>query len=145
MEILPGIGINEVYFGISEAEAYEYLGKPDKIYITDFGCKQLQFYNRRLELSFEGDNDNLLGWIEVHHSDAMLFGVKVIGMMQKQVLDLVSNHLCEQPELEDHGSFVSIFYENHWLELQFEFGCLRCINIGVLYDESGEPKWPVKK
>ncbi|MGB5971525.1 MAG: hypothetical protein WBG70_24685, partial [Spirulinaceae cyanobacterium] len=102
MEILLGIGTDEVCFGISEKEACKHLGKPDKIYVPDFDCKRLQFYTRRIELSFEADDGNLLGWMEIYHPDAVLFGVKVIGMMQKQVLDLVSKHLREKPELEDH-------------------------------------------
>ncbi len=116
-----------------------------KYMCTDFDCKRLQFYTRRIELSFEADDGNLLGWMEIYHPDAVLFGVKVIGMMQKQVLDLVSKHLREKPELEDHGSFISVFYEDSWLELQFEFGSLHSIHLGVLYDESDEPIWPSKK
>ncbi len=79
MEVLPSIGINNICFGVSEKQAINILGKPDKAYITDSGCKRLQFNNLQIELSFEPDNNNLLGWLEIHYPNATLFGKKLIG------------------------------------------------------------------
>jgi hypothetical protein len=124
-------------------EAIALLGKPDKTYTTDEGCKRLQFNLLRLELSFESENGNRLGWIEIHNPGMSLGGRRLIGRSQQEVLGFVTELLGEQPELEDYCSFLSVSYDEHWVELQFQFGCLDCINLGVLYDESENPKWPI--
>lgn len=95
-----------------------------------------------LELSFEPENENLLGWIEVHHSQGTLFGYQLIGHSRQNVLDLLAKELENPPECEDYGSFNTAFYEDQWLELNFEFGRLKNINFGVLYGEDDEPLWP---
>lgn len=142
MEVIPGIGTDKIRFGITESEAIDVLGSPDKTYITDEGCKRLQFNLLRIELSFEPENENRLGWIEVHNPELLLGGRKLIGTQQQEVLNFVSELLNESPEIEDYGSFLSVSYDEHWVELQFQFGCLDCINVGVSYDESENPKWP---
>ena len=142
MEILPGIGTDVINFGVTEQEAIELLGTPDKGYTTDGDCKRLQFNKLQIELSFEPDNNNLLGWLEVHDPNAELFGKKLIGIKQSEVLKFVTNRLNEKPETEDYGSFISVTYETKWIELQFEFGILKSINLGVMYDDSDTPQWP---
>jgi hypothetical protein len=142
MEVIPGVGTDLIQFGIAEAEAIALLGQPDKTYRTDEGCKRLQFNRLRLELSFEPENDYRLGWIEIHNPELSLGGRKIIGTSQENALVYVTEFLKEQPELEDYGSFVSVSYDKHWLELQFQFGRLDCVNVGVLYDEAETPRWP---
>lgn len=142
MEVIVGIGTDKVRFGITEAEAVSVLGAPDKTYTTDEGCKRLQFNLLRIELSFEPENENRLGWIEVHDPKLLLSDRKLVGLAQQEVLSFVTELLDEQPEIEDYDSFLSVSYDEHWVELQFQFGCLICVNFGVLYDESENPKWP---
>ncbi|WP_444942909.1 hypothetical protein ACJJIK_12355 [Microbulbifer sp. ZKSA006] len=142
MEVIPGIGTDIIQFGVTEAEAIALLGQPDKTYRTDEGSKRLQFNRLRLELSFEPENEDRLGWIEIHNPELSLGGRKIIGASQKSALTYVTKFLGEQPELEDFGSFVSVSYDQHWLELQIQFGHLDCVNVGVLYDEAESPRWP---
>ncbi|AJQ96571.1 hypothetical Protein YC6258_04539 [Gynuella sunshinyii YC6258] len=54
----------------------------------------------------------------------------------------VDQFLKEPGKIEDYGSFLSVTYEENWVELQFEFGCLSRICIGNLYDDGNNPKWP---
>jgi hypothetical protein len=143
MRIIPGLGAGKISFGITEAEAVALLGKADNVYTTDGGCKRLQFYPLRVELSFEPESENRLGWIEVYNPGASLGDRKLIGKSQPEVLEFVSDFLKEQPEQEDYGAFLSVSYPDHWVELQFQFGTLECINIGVLYDQSEKPVWPI--
>ena len=142
MEVLPGKGISVISFGVTEKEAINFLGSPDKVYTTDSGCKRLQFNKLQIELSFEPDNNSLLGWLEVHDSNAILFGKNIIGKEQNEVLNFVTDKLKEKPEIEDYGSFISATYETEWLELQFEFGALKSINLGVKYNDNDTPQWP---
>ena len=142
MNVLPKIGTESIRFGATEAEAIALLGNPDKTYLTDEGCKRLQFNSLRLELSFEPENENRLGWIEIHDPDSSLGGRNLIGASQDEALAFVTEFLGGDPEIEDFGSFLSASYEGHWVELQCQFGILDCINLGVPFDESDQPIWP---
>ena len=127
---------------MSEDRCKEVLGEPDKRYLTDKNCKRLQFNSSMLELSFEPSNELRLGWIEVRSSVARLNGTEIIGMSQQEACDIANYLFGEKPISEDYGSFISTTYEDHWVELQFEFGLLRSINLGVLFDENDDPVWP---
>ena len=144
MEILLGTGIGKLLFGFTEAEAVETLGVADKSFKTDLGCQRLQFNQAMLDLSFEPENEGLLGWIEVHHQGATLFGHPLIGKSKETVLDLLIIQLGSPSEVEDYDSFETVFYEEQWLELQFRFGKLSNLNFGVLYNKDDEPIWPKK-
>ncbi|WP_444924734.1 hypothetical protein ACJJH9_06900 [Microbulbifer sp. DLAB2-AF] len=142
MEVIPGIGTDIIRFGVTETEAIALLGRPNKAYRTDEGCKRLQFNILSLELSFEPDNEDRLSWIEIHNPELSLAGKKLIGVSQNKALAYVTEFLKEQAEFEDYGSFISASYDKHWLELQFQFGRLDCVNVGVLYDDVESPIWP---
>ena len=142
MEIILRTGIGSIRFGASESEALEILGDPDKTYFTESECKRVQFNSHLLELSFEPENENRLGWVEVHNPNATIFKSKIIGLEQHLVVSLVSSHVNEVPDIEDYGSFISYFYTGNMLELQFEFGILKCINFGVPYNAENLPEWP---
>ena len=142
MEVVPGVGIGDLHFGLSESEVVERLGQPDKTYVTHAGCKRALYNALRLELSFEPESDFRLGWIEAHHPDTAIFGRRVIGAPEDEVLTLVSDHIGNPTDEDDYGSFRSVSYDDHWIELQFWFGCLHNVNAGVLYDDSDEPLWP---
>ncbi len=142
MEVTLGAGVGNLRFGLSEAKVKELLGLEDKLYETDFGCRRLQFNSVKLELSFEPDNENRLGWIEVYNPVATLFGCKCIGQSRETVLELLASELGQPSEFEDYGSFDTAFYDDQWLELQFKFGQLVNLNIGVLYGKDNQPVWP---
>ena len=141
MEIIIGKGTSLVSFGLTESETESKLGEPNKSFLSDFDCKRTQYFNHLLELSFEPENDNRLGWIEVHKPECELFGRKLIGIGQEEVLKFVGENCNEVPEIEDYGSMVSVTFHSIWLELQFEFGKCSNINLGVLYDENDNPVW----
>ncbi len=142
MIIYPGIGLDFIKFGLSESEAIKLLGKPDKSYFLESESHRLQYNTHQIELSFEPDNDNLLGWIEVHNHKALLFGSKLFNLEKEEIAKFLSKHIDEEPEIDDYGSFVSLTYDILWLELQFQFNKLQNINFGVLYNESDKPLWP---
>ena len=142
MKIIPGKGINLVGFGLNESEALEKLGQPDKVFFTDCDCKRLQFYKHKIELSFEPENENRLGWIEVHNQDYTLFGRNLFQESQDAIILFLNDMLKETPEIEDFDSFISVSYDNNWIELQFKFGELTNINLGMIYDKNNKPKWP---
>ena len=142
MEIKLGHGIDTIQFGHTEAQAVSALGVPDKIFFTDSENKRLQFNQLLIELTFEIDNDNRLGWIEVYNKSAALFGYQLIGKPMAEVLSIIKTELDSEPSVDDYGSFISVTFEKEWLELQFKFNNLTNINFGVLYSDNDQPIWP---
>jgi hypothetical protein len=142
MEIRPGRGVGDFLFGLTERELIRDLGSPDKRYRTDSGALRLQYYTPMLEFSIEPENEDRLGWIEVHSSEATLFGRPVVGEPIASALSFLSEGLEEMPEHEDYGGFETFFYPRNWVELQVEFGRVVSVNCGVQYSDEDEPLWP---
>lgn len=110
MEIVLGAGVGELLFGFTEAQVRSILGEEDKLYETDLGCRRLQFNEVMLELSFEPENGGLLGWIEVHNSEATLYGHTLMGQPRLRILDFVVGKIGQPSKYEDYGSFDTAFY-----------------------------------
>ena len=142
IKILPGNGLSTISFGLLEAEIVSLLGNPDKAFFTDGDNKRLIYNKLLIELSIEPDNDNRLGWIEVHNPDFTFNDKRLIGQTKETVLPIVSDFLNEKLKLENYYSMESYNFENNWVELQFNFNRLTCINLGVLYSENDEVLWP---
>jgi len=142
IEILPGIGLSNIQFGLRKNELITYLGEPDKSFKTDSGCERLQYNELMIEVSIEPENENKFGWVEVYNPDFTFYGEKLIGKSKEIVISKVTEFLNEEPNIDDYGSFESYDFENNWVELQFSFNKLNCINIGVFISESDELLWP---
>ncbi|AFY38635.1 hypothetical protein Lepto7376_2351 [[Leptolyngbya] sp. PCC 7376] len=143
MQIILGTSINHLIFGCTKTQAREIIGgKENKAFFTDSGCHRLQFYEAKLELSFEPENNNRLGWIEIYHPDAIFFDKHLIGQPKYKMLETITKELGEPSEVWEYLGREYILYDDQWLELQLQFGRLQCINFGVLYDENEEPLWP---
>jgi hypothetical protein len=105
-------------------------------------AKFLFFHSLQLECWIEENNDSRLGWLSTQNPYTSLLGKRLLGQPQLPVIEFVRSQLGDETEWEDHGSMESVFFEEQWLELQFEMGLLRRINFGVLYDENDNPAWP---
>jgi len=135
LNIHIGVGLDDMKFGMSEENIVDIYGKPDKIYLTEDENTRYVYNELLLELSFEKENNNLLGWIEVHNPNALLKGQQLIHLTKEKVLSFLSTFINEEPEIDDYGSFLSITYNDIWLELQFSFDRLRNINFGDIFDK----------
>lgn len=134
-----GQGVGKIRFGQTERQTIEQLGLPDKTYQLE-AATRLQYFDLQLELAFENERENRLGWIEIKHPDATLFQRKLMGENAETVLPVVADNIFDEPEHEDYGSLETYFYENYRLELQFEMNRLRSINIGVLWLDNDTPQ-----
>lgn len=142
MEITISKGVGKLRFGMSEQDVTGLWGLPDKKYTDEYGDIYAQYYPQQFVLKFEKENNYRLGWIEVYNTDVRIFGELPWQKQQNEIVRATTLALHERPEIEDYGSFESISFEQSWLEMQFELGRLRCINIGVLFDDNDKPIWP---
>ena len=131
-------------FGLDENELKKTAGDPDKRYIED-DLIHLVYFCDRVILWLEDHDGYKFGWAEVKNPGARIYGHNLMGKAHSQVVDIISSHMDEEPIWEDYGRLETAFFEDVWLELQFEFGVLDSINFGVLYDESDKPQWPANE
>lgn len=141
MEIIIGQGINEIRFGLTQAQAIELLGEPDKTYELE-GSTRWQYFDSQIELSFEKEHEDKMGWIEIKNPDALLFNLKLIGESAETVLSVVADNIADEPEHDDYGNLETYYYNDQQLEFQFEMNRLRSINSGFLWLDNDTPRWP---
>ena len=138
MEIIIGKGIDILQFGEVESGVINRLGKPDKVYKVE-GARRLQFFDLQLVVALESEQGNRFGWAEVKNPNATIGSQKLIGVSAEKVLAAIATVISESP---DHEGFETYYYENHCLELQFEFNGLRSVNFGFCWKNDGTPDWP---
>ena len=142
MQILIGKGINDFIFGLTESEIISMHGEPDKKYTDEYGDIYIQYNPIETTLKFEKENNFKLGWLETSNINTQLYEMSPWKLPQIELISKLKEILSEPLEIEDYDSFESVLFNNSWLELQFEYGKLRQINIGVLFDASDDPMWP---
>ncbi|MEQ9586514.1 MAG: hypothetical protein RJS97_00840 [Parvibaculaceae bacterium] len=132
MEIQIGVGLDDFKFGMSASEVKRRLGPPDKI-DRDEEEFPLFLFNK-LRSTFWFDSKSRLHWIQCSHRDAVLLGSKPIGAQAPSILSSIESHLGESWELVDYGSIESYSFSEAELEIQTEYGLIRSICFGHLWE-----------
>jgi hypothetical protein len=140
MQIIFERGVDNIIFGLTEAQVVALLGSPDKIAIDANDSRDLIYNHQKLVLKIEPNGR--LGWIEIHNKLATWDGITPWRIEKNALLTLIGKRLNESYEFEDYGHMESYIFQITWIELQYEFGELSCINIGVPYDENDQQRWP---
>jgi hypothetical protein len=142
MQIEIGQGVDDIVFGMTEDDVVKALGSPDKIVVSEFGCRDLIFNLSKLVLKIEPENDVRLGWMEVHNKRARWADINPWTIERDALLELLTTQLDEPYELDDYGTMESYSFNESWVELQYEFNELSSFNFGVRYGANDEPLWP---
>lgn len=137
-------GVDDLYFGMSEPEIVTALGKPNKIIVSEQGNRDLCYFNQKLVLKVEPENDARLGWIEVHNRQARWLNVDPWTLSRESLLGLLTKELHDTYHIDDYGIMESYSFNKNWIELQYELGDLVSFNFGVPYDSNDKPLWPHK-
>jgi len=142
LDLIPGVGIGQARFGMTETEVRLVFGAPDKVYEGD-GVKHLHFNEIRSDLWIDLEDHQRFEWVACANPEALVFGRSAVGRPLDEVLEFVAAELEDtEIEFEDFGSFESHTFSEHWFEFQAEFGVVTCVSLGNLFDENDEPIWP---
>ena len=145
MIIKPGIGIDQLKFGMSQNEVIQLLGEPTRI-LVDNGDKDknpvFQYNLLRLRLSFYREDDIRLGYIRTTNPRAQFQHNEIIGTPIEDAIKAFG-HPKSSWEEDLYFSFNSYFNETIWTVLHEEYGLVTNIELGYLFDKKGEnPIWP---
>jgi hypothetical protein len=143
MELKLGIGIGEIVFGLLESDITGMLGEPDKITAEEESETEViyQYFDRKLSLTFYEEEVGKLGYIRTSDPEATYNGHKLVGQPIMDVLKTVFAALGDW-DLEDYGSLEVYNFEDYWLVLNVEYGCITDIELGVLFNEDDSYNWP---
>ncbi|QLI81603.1 hypothetical protein HZU75_08695 [Chitinibacter fontanus] len=110
MNIIPGIGIGKIKYGMYEHEVIDLLGKPDRVdeseYVEGMGnwYRELWYTPENLTFTFKKDDQNRLGTITVMGGEHTLFSKKIFGKKIRAVSKLIVQETNEIARYEDWSS-----------------------------------------
>jgi hypothetical protein len=145
MTIKPGVGINDIKFGMSESQILDLIGKPTKIVIDEDDDDKnpvYQYNELKLRLTFYTEYNGKLGYIRVANPKIEINGNPIIGI---QIEDVFKSYQSSKENWneENYFTFNSYFNEIKWTTLNVEYDVVTDIEFGYLFDKSGEnPIWP---
>jgi len=154
MDILPGVGVGEIKFGMLEPDVISILGKPDEIKEDEYASgsgdiyRMLSYFSLNLDLSFDKEDDFKLGSITISGHDFRLFGQKLFDKPMNLVKSFVSKIGHEIPKhedftIDDSDPRICLDYDTLGMLFWFGSGKLTEIDCRYFFEEDGETEiWP---
>ncbi|HSV89094.1 MAG TPA: hypothetical protein VLH61_10675 [Bacteroidales bacterium] len=117
LTIIPLIGFGDLKFGLTKNEVKSRFGEPQEIETIegdeDFSEVEVwSYWDKGHSLYFEKELDDRLTNFETDHENVTLFGKKLFGMKEKQIISLMEENGFSDFEAE---------YEEEWEERRVSF------------------------
>ncbi len=143
MNLLPGIGIEDITFGMTPEDVHRLLGNPDKsITDSDYEERYIVEYNKYyLRLIFYKDEGHKLGYIHTKHPNTVYKNHTIIGKTINEVQNTVFAELGIIWEKDTYDFWNCYYNDNFWITLNEEFGRIKEVEIGVNIDEEDNFVW----
>ncbi len=124
LEIKPDIGLGDFVFGDTIDVIKSALGEPDDTEILndeDFETKIITYFEEGITFFFEGEDNSIFTCVEIDNEDALIFGKKIIGKNEKEIIGLMSDHGYTEYEtdVEEWGE-KRISYEKNAIDFFFQ-------------------------
>lgn len=140
LDILPGVGLGEVKFGMSREEAASLLGEPQAKEVVSYSDEEdeksdsWEYQDLRIDLSFEEAEDWRLVIISVSSEEYLLNGKTLIGSDQEELM-------TELAQLEISDLMVEDLSDEQNLNQQLISSELLGINFWLVEDTVQEIQW----
>ena len=144
MKIIPKNGVDQLLFGMKQADVTVILGKPSKQFSDEENNIIYTYNDKRLRLTFYEDEDFRLGYIITSNPDATLFENKLIGRKSEEVQKKLILNGFKNWEKEDFDLAENQFNEDHWIILHSEFDEIVKVEIGAIINDKDEFDWKFK-
>ena len=108
IQILLGEGLENVKFGMTKSQVNKILGTPDETEVYHFSedeedlTEAWHYDEHGFSVSFDQENDWLLGSIAVSQTSCVLEGMELMGMERTALLDSLKVLAIEDLEIEEH-------------------------------------------
>ena len=141
MEVKLKFGIDQLLFGMKQADVKKLYGEPDKQFKDD--DKNIIFvYNQlQLRLTFYDDEDLRLGYIISSNPRLTINDKVVINETVEEVKKQLEVNKIKSWEKEDFDLTENHFIEENWLILQSEFARIIKVEIGAVIKNEEDFDW----
>lgn len=151
-DIIIGVGIGEVKFGMLKTDVLSILGLPtekdiEKDFETGDAVETWDYENYGVAFSFDEEEDWRLETITINSSNFELNGVGLVGKGVQEVQDFIEKHELGEMEFEDYSTpenpnheLIDVDEANMFFWFTNEV--LTEIQFGVQWDEDDNALWP---
>ena len=140
-EIIPKKGLGELKFGMDMEKIVSALGEPQEIDNfegdEELNAVLLHYWDKGFSVFFEGVTRQVVAGIETDYPDATLFGEKVIGMTESEVVDLMKKNGFPDFDKETEEGDTRLSYEEQMVDFYLRDGKVAFVNWDVIVDEEG--------
>jgi len=144
MKIIPKNGVDQLLFGMKQADVTAIYGKPDKQFSDEEDNIIYTYNDKKLRLTFYEDEDFRLGYIITSNPEVTLFDHHLIGRNFVEIQKELLSKGFKSWEKEDFDLAENQFNEDHWIILQSEFDTIVKIEIGAIINDKDEFDWKFK-
>ncbi len=138
MYVNPKNGIDDLLFGMNQADVRSRYGEPNKSFL-DEEENSIWVYNAlQLRLTFYADEQFRLGYMITSNPAAEVLQQKVIG---QAIQELKASLPFKSWEQEDFDTTENHFNESNWLILQAEFGRVIRLELGAIIKDDESFDW----
>ena len=141
LEIKPNIGFGGTLFGSAMAPLIKQLGKPEEIENFDddeeFNTTLLHYWKIGFSVFFVGLSCQILAGFEIDNPDALLFGRKILGKPEDEIISLMKENGHTVYEADTELGDKRLSFDFGMMDFFFRDGVLIYMNFGVMVDEKG--------
>ena len=154
MNILPGIGVGLIRFGVTENDVIAIFGTPDLVeqceYIEGAGDwhKTLSYFRKNICFTFDEEDDYRLGTISILGPSYFLFEKELLGKTKEEVKRIIVAESLEIPRDEkwhtdDNLDLECLDHDGLGILFWFKGGRLFKMECSYLFDSNNEDIiWP---
>jgi len=144
MELKPGIGIDNIVFGMSQFEIESILGRSDeqRDYQNDDFKYLCVFNKQKIHLSFYMLHKNKFGFLDTTNDKLTYNNLPIINSNIDFALNEIFIDLVTEWELKEFDTFTEYFSKEYWLNLHVEYGVITNVEMGVPFKNEDEFEWP---
>jgi hypothetical protein len=118
------------------------LGEPQELDSMDdeeeFNMLILHYWDLGFSIIFEGVSKQVVSGFETDHPDATMYGKKIIGMGEEEVISMMKEHGFSEFETDLEEGDKRLSYEDLLLDFYLRDGKVIFVNWGALVNEEGE-------
>lgn len=139
--ITPNKGYGEIEFGMDMDKLSELVGEPEEIVSfdddDDMSIVVLHYWEKGFSVFMDGLTRQVVAGIEVDNPEALLFGKKVVGISETELIEFMKENGLENYEIDMEESDKRYSFDEGMMDFFFVDGKLEYMNFGVLVDEEG--------
>jgi len=140
-EIIPNKGLGGLLFGTDIESFVNKYGEPEEVQNFDedeeLNTTVLHYWKEGFSAFFVGFSSPILAGIEIDHPKTSLFGKKILGLNEEELVQFMKEHDYTNYETDQEDTDKRLSYDVGMMDFFFRDNKLIYMNFGVLVDEDG--------